>query len=47
MTLSFMALLVIPELKISDSGLFDGRKILSCAVVCRLELNTIRDYDLS
>jgi adenine deaminase len=26
MTLSFMALLVIPELKISDSGLFDGRE---------------------
>ena len=26
MTLSFMALLVIPELKISDRGLFDGRK---------------------
>jgi len=26
MTLSFMALLVIPELKISDKGLFDGRK---------------------
>jgi adenine deaminase len=25
MTLSFMALLVIPELKISDLGLFDGR----------------------
>lgn len=25
MTLSFMALLVIPELKISDKGLFDGR----------------------
>jgi adenine deaminase len=25
MTLSFMALLVIPELKISDSGLFDGK----------------------
>ena len=24
MTLSFMALLVIPELKISDKGLFDG-----------------------
>jgi len=24
MTLSFMALLVIPELKISDNGLFDG-----------------------
>jgi adenine deaminase len=26
MTLSFMALLVIPELKLSDSGLFDGKK---------------------
>ena len=26
MTLSFMALLVIPELKISDSGLFDSKK---------------------
>ncbi len=26
MTLSFMALLVIPELKISDSGLFDGNR---------------------
>jgi adenine deaminase len=25
MTLSFMALLVIPSLKISDRGLFDGR----------------------
>jgi adenine deaminase len=25
MTLSFMALLVIPELKLSDRGLFDGR----------------------
>ena len=25
MTLSFMALLVIPELKMSDRGLFDGR----------------------
>ena len=25
MTLSFMALLVIPELKMSDKGLFDGR----------------------
>jgi adenine deaminase len=24
MTLSFMALLVIPELKLSDQGLFDG-----------------------
>jgi adenine deaminase len=26
MTLSFLALLVIPELKLSDKGLFDGRK---------------------
>ena len=26
MTLSFMALLVIPELKLSDKGLFDGIK---------------------
>ena len=26
MTLSFMALLVIPELKLSDNGLFDGRE---------------------
>jgi hypothetical protein len=26
MTLSFMALLVIPELKMSDRGLFDGRR---------------------
>jgi adenine deaminase len=26
MTLSFMALLVIPEIKLSDRGLFDGRK---------------------
>jgi len=25
MSLSFMALLVIPELKLSDQGLFDGR----------------------
>jgi adenine deaminase len=25
MTLSFMALLVIPELKLSDKGLFDGQ----------------------
>jgi adenine deaminase len=28
MTLSFMALLVIPELKLSDKGLFDGRAFL-------------------
>jgi adenine deaminase len=26
MTLSFMALLVIPDLKLSDKGLFDGQK---------------------
>jgi adenine deaminase len=26
MTLSFMALLVIPRLKLSDKGLFDGEK---------------------
>jgi adenine deaminase len=26
MTLSFMALLVIPEIKLSDKGLFDGNK---------------------
>jgi len=26
MTLSFMALLVIPELKLSDKGLFDGNR---------------------
>jgi adenine deaminase len=26
MTLSFMALLVIPELKISDKGLFDSKR---------------------
>ena len=26
MTLSFMALLVIPDIKLSDRGLFDGRK---------------------
>jgi len=26
MTLSFMALLVIPELKLSDKGLFDGKR---------------------
>ena len=25
MTLSFMAILVIPEIKLSDKGLFDGR----------------------
>ena len=30
MTLSFMALLVIPSLKISDRGLFDGDKFQFC-----------------
>lgn len=33
MALSFMALLVIPELKLSDLGLFDGRKFEFCEVV--------------
>ena len=32
MTLSFMALLVIPELKLSDKGLFDGKKFEFCDV---------------
>jgi len=30
MTLSFLALLVIPDLKLSDKGLFDGRKFEFC-----------------
>lgn len=30
MTLSFMALLVIPEIKLSDKGLFDGRTFSFC-----------------
>ncbi len=30
MTLSFMALLVIPDLKLSDKGLFDGQKFSFC-----------------
>jgi adenine deaminase len=30
MTLSFMALLVIPDLKLSDKGLFDGKKFAFC-----------------
>lgn len=33
MTLSFMALLVIPELKLSDKGLFDGRSFQFTEVV--------------
>ena len=32
MTLSFMALLVIPDLKLSDKGLFDGKKFEFTAV---------------
>lgn len=32
MTLSFMALLVIPSLKLSDKGLFDGQKFEFCEV---------------
>ena len=32
MTLSFMALLVIPDLKLSDKGLFDGKKFEFAAV---------------
>lgn len=31
MTLSFMALLVIPELKLSDLGLFDGKRFEFCS----------------
>lgn len=30
MTLSFMALLVIPDLKLSDKGLFDGKRFAFC-----------------
>ena len=30
MSLSFMALLVIPSLKLSDKGLFDGEKFEFC-----------------
>jgi len=32
MTLSFMALLVIPELKLSDKGLFDGNRFAFCSL---------------
>lgn len=35
MTLSFMALLVIPSLKLSDRGLFDGDRFTFSEVVCR------------
>ena len=34
MTLSFMALLVIPELKIGDMGLFDVNQFKLVPVVC-------------
>jgi adenine deaminase len=34
MTLSFMALLVIPELKLSDQGLFDGKNFQFTKVFC-------------
>ncbi|HAJ99802.1 MAG TPA: adenine deaminase [Bacteroidales bacterium] len=34
MTLSFMALLVIPELKISDKGLFDGKSFAFTSLFC-------------
>ena len=34
MTLSFMALLVIPELKLSDKGLFDGNKFEFTSLFC-------------
>ncbi|MBN1197868.1 MAG: adenine deaminase [Bacteroidales bacterium] len=34
MTLSFMALLVIPVLKLSDKGLFDGRKFEFTSLFC-------------
>ncbi|MBU1011894.1 MAG: adenine deaminase [Bacteroidetes bacterium] len=34
MTLSFMALLVIPELKLSDKGLFDGNKFVFTSLFC-------------
>ena len=32
MTLSFMALLVIPEIKIGDKGLFDGKEFKLCSI---------------
>lgn len=34
MTLSFLALLVIPQLKLSDLGLFDGQKFTFTEVMC-------------
>jgi adenine deaminase len=35
MTLAFMALLVIPELKIGDKGLFDGKKFEFTNLYCQ------------
>ena len=40
MTLSFMALLVIPELKLSDKGLFDGRRFHFVPVNADLQRST-------
>lgn len=37
MTLSFMALLVIPELKLSDKGLFDGNRFEFCTLAASAE----------
>ena len=34
MTLSFMALLVIPEIKLSDCGLFDGKSFRLILLFC-------------
>jgi adenine deaminase len=34
MTLSFMALLVIPHLKLSDKGLFDGDLFAFTPLIC-------------
>jgi adenine deaminase len=41
MTLSFMALLVIPSLKLSDKGLFDGNEFRFCDVEVGADLKPI------
>ena len=41
MTLSFMALLVIPELKIGDKGLFDVKKFQLGSPVCVIESDSV------
>jgi len=41
MTLSFMALLVIPELKLSDRGLFDGRRFEFTDLVVNQESGSV------